>query len=235
MTIPANIRFNLNAPFPSLVTGSGPITVSKMNGIWSIGYSVSNLAKQTTPPASALATGFVTVWDSQANAFYNVPLSALATPVLLNTMVATASANLQDVTSLPLGYNEYIIVFENILPVTNAVSFVMRVQNAGAFQAVGYLNSAGALTTSIDVLQAATLSNDGTFAGFSGTITMFGKPSATTIKQVRGQGAYVNTSAGVSNATCAGWWNTAAALTGIEFLMSAGAIASGTIKVYGSL
>lgn len=235
MTAPTNIKFNLNAPFPSLVTGSGPITVSKMNGIWSIGYTVANLAKQNPPPAAGLTTGYVTVWDSQANAYYNVPLSALAAPVLLNTLVAANSANLQDLTSLLLGYNEYSVVFENIVPITNAVSFEMQVQLAGgAIQTTGYLNSAGALTTCIDLLQAATLSNDGTFAGFSGSITMFGKPSATSIKQVRGSGAYVNTTATVSNANCAGWYNTAAALSGLQFRMSAGNISSGTIKVYGS-
>ena len=53
MTAPTNIRFNLNAPFPSLVTGSGPITVSKMNGIWQIGYSAANLAKQNRRPQQA--------------------------------------------------------------------------------------------------------------------------------------------------------------------------------------
>ena len=238
MTIPAQIRFNLNAPFPSLVTGSGPISVNKMNGIWSIGYSVANLSKQNPPPAAGLTTGYVTVWDSQANAFYNVPLSALAAPVLLNTLVANNSATLQDFTSFGLGYNEYSIIFENIVPATNAVSFEMQVQSGGTLQTTGYINSAGALTNCIDLLQAATLGNTGTppLPGFSGSVTMFGKPGATSIKQVRGFGSYANNTGGVSGANCAGWWNTAAALAGMQFLMSSGTnISSGTIKIYGSL
>ena len=233
MTIPANIRYNLNAPFPSLVTGSGPITVNKMNGIWSIGYSVSNLAKQTTPPASALATGFVTVWDSQANAFYNVPLSALAAPVLLNTMVANTSLTLQDFSSLGLGYNEYSFVFENIIPVTTAARLEMQVQTLGGpLQTAGYINSAGAQTAFIDILQAATLDSNG---GFSGGVTMFGKPSAVSIKPVRGFGAFGTGPTTVAAANCAGFWNTASALSGVSFQVSTGAILSGTIKVYGSL
>jgi len=43
MTLPANIRINMSAPFPSQVKGSGPVTVSKQNGIWSIGLGVGQL------------------------------------------------------------------------------------------------------------------------------------------------------------------------------------------------
>ena len=234
MTIPANIRFNLNAPFPSLVTGTGPITVSKMNGIWQIGYSVSNLTQQNPPPAGGLTTSFVTVWNSQTNSFFNVPLSALAAPVLINTMVANNSAVLQDLSSFGFAYNEYSIVFENIVPATNAVSFELQVQSGGTFQTAGYLNSAGGLTNCIDILQAATLSNTAG-VGFSGSLTLFGAPSATPPKQARGSGSYLNSAAGVSNANCNGWWTTAAAITGMRFQMSAGNISTGTVKVYGSL
>lgn len=235
MTIPANIRFNLNAPFPSLVTGSGPITVSKMNGIWNIGYSVATLAQQSGLPATALAGDFVTVWDSQANAFYNVPLSVLATPVLLNTLVANNSATLRDFTSLPLFYNEYTIVFENIVPATTNVSFEMLVQiSGGSVPITGYINSAGTLTTCIDLLQAANL---GAAPGFSGSVTMFNNPSsASTINQVRGFGSYLNATGTASNATCVGWYTTAVTLIGLQFQMSGGiSIASGTIKIYGSV
>jgi hypothetical protein len=233
MTVPANIRFNLNAPFPSLVTGTGPITVNKMNGIWQIGYTVANLAKQNVLPAAGLTTQYVTAWDSQAQGYFNVPLSAVATPTLLNTMVAAGSPTLQDSTSLPLGYNEYSFVFENIVPVTaTGVSFEMQVQlTGGAFQTTGYINSAGTLITCVDILQAATLGT----GGFSGTVTMFGKPSANTIKQVRGFGAFVNITPGASAANCVGWYNTAAPLNAVRFQMSAGNISSGTIKVYGTL
>ena len=54
MTVPTNIRMNLNAPFPSLVTGSGPISVGKQNGIWQIGYSVAGFG-QGDPSLGAVA------------------------------------------------------------------------------------------------------------------------------------------------------------------------------------
>ncbi len=43
MTIPANIRVNTQAPFPSLVKGSGAVTVAKQNGIWTVGISTTAL------------------------------------------------------------------------------------------------------------------------------------------------------------------------------------------------
>lgn len=44
MTLPANIRVNTGAPFPSTVKGSGPVTISKQNGIWTVGFQYANIA-----------------------------------------------------------------------------------------------------------------------------------------------------------------------------------------------
>ena len=231
MSLPPNIRLQVPVPFPATVTGSGPITVNKQNGIWTLGYNVSNLGVQNPPPAGNLATDYVTVWDSVNQTFVNVPLSLFTGgPTLLNTLTANSSATLQDLTSFALGYHEYVFVFENIVPATAAVSFEMQVHSAGTFHALGYINAAGGLTTGIDILQAATLGN--AQPGFSGSITMYGPPAVNSLHQVRGQGVfYTGTVAAVAN--CAGWWNTAAVLNGFQFLVSSGNIASGTIKVYG--
>ena len=234
MGLPANIRIQTPVPFPNLVQGSGPITVNKMNGIWTIGYSTAGLPVQGVPQAGSFPTTFVVAYDSVAKTTYNLPLSAFSSGILLNTLVAANSATLQDVTSLTLGYNEYSMVFENIVPVTTAVSFELQVQSGGTFQTTGYINSAGTLTNCIDLLQAATLANTAGI-GFSGSVTLFGKTNAATINQARGAGSYLNSSAGVSNSVCAGWWNTAGALTGLQFRMSSGNISTGTIKIYGSL
>ena len=40
--LPARIRVNATFPFPALVQGSGPVTVSKANGIWTIGFTGSS-------------------------------------------------------------------------------------------------------------------------------------------------------------------------------------------------
>jgi hypothetical protein len=244
MPLPPDIRIRTNVQFPLLVQGSGPITVNKMNGIWTIGYNVAGLAVQPSPPASAFATDYVTVYDSVNKTYFNMPLTAVTNPILLNTLKASNSANLQDTGSLVLGYNEYEIVFEHVLPTTSGVSFEMQIQSGGVIKNSNYVNSAGGLTTCIDLLQSATLGN-GTGSGFSGSVKLFGSPAQSVILQVKGSGTFQN-NAGPPGlpvvANCCGWWsgNTVAPvgpqpITGLIFQMSAGNIASGTIKIYGSL
>ena len=232
MALPPNIRIQTPVPFPATVTGSGPITVNKQNGIWTLGYNVSNLGVQNPPPAGNLATDYVTVWDSVNQTFVNVPLSLFTGgPTLLNTLVANNSATLQDLTSFALGFHEYILVFENIVPTTGAGSLELQVHSAGGFRLAGYVNTAGGLATAIDLLQAATLFN--TQPGFSGSVTMYGSPAAISIRQWRGVGVFNTSATAAAVANCAGYWNTASALNGFQVLSSAGTIFSGTIKVYG--
>jgi hypothetical protein len=76
MTLPANIRVNVGAPFPSLVKGSGPLTIQKANGIWTVGYNVMLLA-QGYPATGALPTDYVYVYDSVAQTAYRMSLGQL--------------------------------------------------------------------------------------------------------------------------------------------------------------
>jgi hypothetical protein len=39
MAMPANLRVNVPTPFPALVSGVGGVTVTKNNGVWTIGLS----------------------------------------------------------------------------------------------------------------------------------------------------------------------------------------------------
>jgi hypothetical protein len=80
-SLPANIRVNAAFPFPAQVAGSGPISIGRQSGIWTVGYDVSRFVP-TTPPSSALATDYTLVWDSVAKTFINVPLAALIGSIL---------------------------------------------------------------------------------------------------------------------------------------------------------
>ena len=55
MPPPANVRVNVQVPFPALVTGSGPITVTKVNGVWQIGFSVAQV-NAIVPPSGDFPT-----------------------------------------------------------------------------------------------------------------------------------------------------------------------------------
>ena len=69
MNLPANIRANVQTPFPSLVYSNGPVTISKVNGIWTIGWTMAPLAAHPPLPAN-YATDFLVVWDSVLNTYY---------------------------------------------------------------------------------------------------------------------------------------------------------------------
>lgn len=69
MNLPANIRVNTQANFPSLVYGSGLITIGKANGIWTVGWTMAPLGAHAPLPAN-YATDFLVVWDSVLNTYY---------------------------------------------------------------------------------------------------------------------------------------------------------------------
>ncbi len=75
MTLPANVRVNAQVPFPSLVQGSGPVTVSKVRGIWTLGLQFINLITGT--PSAARAQ-YLLLYDVISGQFWKVPVSSFA-------------------------------------------------------------------------------------------------------------------------------------------------------------
>jgi hypothetical protein len=120
MTLPANIRINTSVPFPSLVTGSGPITVSKVNGKWTIGFNPALFGVQTLPLANQ-AGDYAFVYDSVAKALILVPLTAFSAGGRPQRSI-TSSANLP------------IVAADSILNI-NAATDLTAVVPAGASRA----------------------------------------------------------------------------------------------------
>jgi hypothetical protein len=75
MTLPVNIRVNVKANFPTQVNVSGPLSLSKANGVWSFGMSFKGLAA----PANfgALSAYQLVAQDPVAGTFYAVTASLL--------------------------------------------------------------------------------------------------------------------------------------------------------------
>lgn len=238
MALPANIRVNLTAPFPAQVTGQGGVTIGKQNGIWTVGYGAGSYGTLPQPTAAQMQNAVFPVWNTVTQSFVNVPLTSIGTPILLNTLTANNSANLQDTTSFAFGYNDHSIVFENVVPVTNNVAFKMLVQSGGTFQITGYANANGSVATTYgDLLGSNTNLGNTAGVGFSGEIKMYGIPSATTTnKQFTGFVTWNNNAGTAVSSILGGWWNGGqGALTGLQFLMGSGNISTGTIKIYGWL
>lgn len=75
MTLPANIRVNTAAPFPSRVTGSGLVAVAKSNGIWTVSINFAGVAKTAVLPDPA--NTYVPAWNALTNVVSMVPISGI--------------------------------------------------------------------------------------------------------------------------------------------------------------
>ncbi|MBV8472591.1 MAG: hypothetical protein JO107_09460 [Hyphomicrobiales bacterium] len=73
MSLPANIRVNVRAPFPAQVAGAGFITVSKKNGVWTI---APNFA-QINSLGGLKPTQIFVVYDTVTGLFTSVSVASL--------------------------------------------------------------------------------------------------------------------------------------------------------------
>lgn len=76
MVAPANVRVNTQAPFPTMVVGTGPITIAKNLGIWQVGFSINVFGSQN-PPVGNFPTDFLLGYDTVNNVFFKISLTNL--------------------------------------------------------------------------------------------------------------------------------------------------------------
>jgi hypothetical protein len=98
MAIPAKIRVNAQLPFPSLVYGSGPITIGKQNGIWTVGFSIAAFAS-IVPPAIDYPIDYFLGYNANTNSFFKMSITNLVSA--LNT-TGGAVRNQRSVTASPI-------------------------------------------------------------------------------------------------------------------------------------
>jgi hypothetical protein len=92
LSLPANVRINIGAPFPTIIQGSSFITMGKVNGAWTIGASGKLIASQNP---GVVPTDYVIVWDDVANRWLKISLSNLIT-------VAAQAPTQRSVTASPI-------------------------------------------------------------------------------------------------------------------------------------
>jgi len=172
--------------------------------------------------------------------------------VLLNTLTASNSATtLGDTSSITSTYQDYMVVFEALVPATNGAAFTFQIYSGGAFKNSGYLNTSvaadGGAPTNVASITTGTLlswnsSTDTTFnvpsgtsGGLNGTVHLF-NPSVNKLSPYRAEISYIRAdNTGVVYAAETGVWNTAGAISGFQVTTNSGNINTGTIKVYGRL
>lgn len=90
MTLPANIRVNIGAPFPAMVKASAPASISKQNGIWTVGLNFTGLVKNAINPDPV--NTYTLVWNALTGVFSLVLASSLSIPSSAPTPVAFAQS-----------------------------------------------------------------------------------------------------------------------------------------------
>jgi len=163
----------------------------------------------------------------------------------LASVTASTSATLNFDNLLSSSYDNYMIVFENITPDTNDVGFGAQFgvgatptyQTSGYMGACGYMDSAGpgsiASSTSYATLCTTGLPSTGT-TQLSGSININNINNAVNNQGLSGTlTGYYNLASTICSFIPGVQWAGASAVTSIRFLMSAGNILTGTIKLYG--
>lgn len=220
-------------------------------GFWfdyqNVGTSLATLTPTTSTidGASSLTvpSGYGVKIVSDGTNYQIAGMNPLKGRVLLNTLTASISASLDDITSFTSKFSHYEIVLTNIVPATNNTDVTLRVHSGGAFQATVYLASAFAAnsggtafnSSTTSILLTNTLQTTNTAPGASGSISI-SNPTQTTEKKmwVGLFGANVATSTTSQTSMVSGFWNGGnGVLTGFQVLISSGNITSGTVKVYG--
>lgn len=97
MTLPANVRVNTAVPFPALVLPSGPITIAKNNGVWTIGFTITAFGSQI-PLVGNYPTDFLLAWDAVNQTFFKVSITNLISSLSLNG----GARNQRSVTTTPI-------------------------------------------------------------------------------------------------------------------------------------
>lgn len=86
MTLPANIRVNLAAPFPSIIKGSGPIAIAKRNGIWTVSLNFAGFGTAQSVPDPA--NTYTLVWNALTGVFTLIPISQVASNKVVKILTA---------------------------------------------------------------------------------------------------------------------------------------------------
>lgn len=167
--------------------------------------------------------------------------------VLLATLTASSSTSLDDQASVTSAYNDYLVIFENLVPATNNTILQLLISSAATFQTTGYQSGgiqAGNANTSVFVGGSTTeipitgpyVSNTTADGGCSGFFRIYSPSNTAGYKSITGLAGF----AGGGTTWAVVYWGGAwkggtGAVDGIRIKYNSGNIVSGTVKIYGFL
>jgi hypothetical protein len=158
---------------------------------------------------------------------------------LLNVINITSSiASVNDTTSFGSTYNDYMLVFDNIVPSTTGAIFNMQFYMGGLLQTGNYLNQNAATTGCVDLLGTVPGISTTLTDGYSAELFLHNVNNTSRFSYIEGQnGVFLIPNGGLTFVRVGGAWRGATSsinvVTGISMQMNSGNISSGTVKVYG--
>lgn len=223
------------APVVQTIAGnSGAFTLNATTGITNATNDIQ------LEQASASQFGAVKVDNTTIGAAAGV-ISTKNIPVLLNTLTASGSATLSDLTSLTATYSSYELVIQNLISAANNVDIVLQVHAGGNFQTTTYLTKAitpngtailnNNPTTFIPLGDGAT-DTFNSAPGISGTIRVF-SPSTSALHMWVGYFNFLTSAGSSGPAQVTGYYNSAVVVDGFQIKASTGNLTSGTVRIYG--
>lgn len=258
-----NLLISQNATTnPVFVAAVGDVTISA-SGTTTIAANAVTLTKMAQGTGlsvlalnSTTLTGISVISANAANQVLGVNAGgtalvfAVPAMVLLNTLSPSGVATTGDTTSMTSTFRDYMITFENVVPVNSTAIFQIQVATTGtAFVSGNYVSFASTMVpagfagdTNTSVIQvsgsrATTTVGNGTTYGVNGFAKIFNPAGTTMRKTVVGEVSYLTGT--TSNTTFlmivpfSGYQDVTNAITGIQFSFSPGNIQTGTIKIYG--
>jgi hypothetical protein len=170
-----------------------------------------------------------------------------ASMVLLGTGTTSGSASIAFTSGIDSTYDCYIIEYDNLIPATNGVQFVVTVSaDAGSsYLATAYKWARWAVLDSA-ASGAEGSTNDGAFKpcgtvgitnnsgrGIAGQLKLYNPSSSAIFKQMRAETDVFDGSNHYSFSTGGAYYGAGTALNAIKFAFSSGNIASGNFRLYG--
>jgi hypothetical protein len=195
---------------------------------------------------STLGSFIYRIYHSGAWANYNISSGTTGSWELISTATASSSSTI-DFTGLSSTYAFYKVVYYDVLPVTNSVSFRIRLGTGGTptydtgnnygwayvFAQNGASGGGGSATDSSINLVNATVSNNSQRAIY-GDVTIYNPSQSSTYHVIDYNFNMQNdTSALITRTLGQGTYRSTTAVTAIRLYFSSGNIASGVFKLYG--
>ncbi len=170
----------------------------------------------------------------RGNAIYGLNNGTSGNPQYLATLTASNSASLNFTSIITSEWDTYEFVFENVVPVTNAVSLEAQYSqdNGGSWLTTSYVNQGATSTTGVRINTSVAIDNTAG-RGLSGKVALMGPNRTDNNKILIGNAAAVVGGAISSTAPSGFYSGNQAAVNAIRFIPTSGNIASGKIRVYG--